>query len=233
MDDQSANPFDQIDPNEKEVGYAQTAPAQNAFDSIDPNAPEAPESSASGAFFRGAERSAIPALGSLPAIGAGAEAGAAAGATVGPIGAAVGGLVGGVAGGFLGSTALSSAQDWALSKLPDSWREAIGLDDRQEKIDAAAHGTASFIGGLAPYALTMKPGGWEKAVKDLPPNATAFQRIANNPVTARIFGGALMGGMELGQEVGEGEKPNWTRVAISTGFGLVWNTPTEFGKTLT
>src|SRR5208282_2113854 len=152
----STNVFDQIDPSEKEIGYAQPAPpAKNAFDSIDPNEPEAPESSATGAFARSAERGAIPAIGSLPAIGAGAEAGAALGTAVaGPVGAFIGGIGGGAFGGFLGSTALSSAQEWALSKLPDSWREAIGLDDRQEKIDQAAHGTASFIGGIAPYALS-------------------------------------------------------------------------------
>ena len=64
MDDQSPNPFDQIDPSEKDIGYAQPAPpAKNAFDSIDPNTPEAPESSATGSLFRGAERSAVPALG--------------------------------------------------------------------------------------------------------------------------------------------------------------------------
>src|ERR1039458_9570491 len=113
------------------------------------------DTSTLGAFGRGVERNIVPAIGSFPAIGAGAEAGAAVGAAVGgplaPITAPVGGLVGGIAGAYLGSTALSSAQHWALSKMPDSWREAIGMDDRQEKLDEGQHPGASFIGGLTPY----------------------------------------------------------------------------------
>lgn len=194
----------------------------------------APSTSATGAFFRGAERSAVPAIGSLPAIGAGAAAGAEAGAALAPftggLSVPVGGFLGGVAGGLGGSYALSKAQDWALSKLPDSWTEKLGLSDRQEKLDEKYHGVASFMGGLVPYAVTMRPGG--TATANLPENATALQRVLAHPLTSRVFSGAVMGGLELGQEAAHGEAPDWTKVAVSTGFGVVFNRPTRIGETL-
>ena len=184
------------------------------------------ESSATGAFARGAEKSAIPAIGSFPAIGVGAEVGLAVG---GPVGALVGGVAGGLGAGYL----LNKAQDWAVSKLPDGWKESIGMDDRQQQIDQEQHPTASFLGGLVPYAVTMRPGSILTKGPQLAENATGMQKIMANPVTARVFGGALMGGMELGQEEIQGDSPDWTKVGISTAFGLVFNHPTRIGETLT
>ena len=64
------------------------------------------------------------------------------------------------------------------------------------------HGTASFLGGLAPYAVTMRPGIAPKVA--LPENASALQRVLAHPATAHLFGGGLMGGMELGNEAVHG-----------------------------
>jgi len=55
----------------------------------------------------------------------------------------------------------------------------------------------------------------------------------SHPVTARVFGGGVMGGMELGQEAVGGEPTDWRKVAISTGFGVVFNRPTRIGETIT
>jgi hypothetical protein len=181
------------------------------------------ETSAAGAFVHGAERGVAPSIGSLPAIGYGAETGLALG---GPWGALAGGIVGGLGGGYV----IGKAQDWLLHQLPSSWTEAIGQDDRQQQLEQAQHPTASFLGGLAPYALTMRPGAIPRGA--VPDNATALQRIMANPVTARVFGGGLMGGMELGQEAVHGEVPDWTKIAISTGFGLVFNKPTRLGESI-
>jgi len=243
----SPNPFDQFDPDKRKVmpfpapasavpapagsstanPFAQFEPYPGALDNIVGFAkppPEPDESSATGAFARGAARSAAPALLSFPAIGAGAEAGFAVG---GPWGAVAGGVAGALGGGYL----LSKAQDYLLSKAPDSWKEAIGLDDRQQKLDQEQHPYASFLGGLAPYALTMKPTRLGKF--EPPENATALQRIRAHPATARVFGGAVMGGIELGQEAASGETPDWAKVAISTGFGVIFNKPRRFGESLT
>jgi len=90
-------------------------------------------SSTSGAFTRGAARGALPAAGGLAGAGAGAAYGAAAGALVPGLGETgiselVGGVAGGLIGGFGGSFAAEKAQDYGLSKLPDSWVESIGQD---------------------------------------------------------------------------------------------------------
>ena len=192
----------------------------------------APQGSSTGAFVRGAEKSVAPAIGSFPAIGAGAEVGAEAGAPFGPLGAAAGGLIGGAAAGFGASALIAKAQNWAIKQLPDSWQDKLGLSDRQEQIDEGEHPTASFLGGLVPYALTLRPGGFGAAA-DLPENATALQRILAHPATARLFGGAAMGGMELGQEKAEDPNISWPKVAIATAFGMVFNRPTRFGERIT
>ena len=143
----------------------------------------------------------------------------------------LGTLIGGVAGGLGGSYLLSKAQDYGLRKLPDSWRDALGQSDAQRRADEEKHGTASFIGGLAPYVLTMRPGGISRVA--LPDNATALQRIMADPITARLFGGGVMGGLELGQEAAEGQPLDWQKGAIATGFGVVFNKPYGIGERLT
>lgn len=237
----SPNPLDQA--GRRENRFEQFDPdkgSPNRFDKFNPfpeeeisGATKAPsETSATGAFRRGLTKSILPTLGSFPAMAAGAELGAAAGAFGGPaapVTVPVGGVLGALAGGFLGATAIEKAQSWALSKLPDSWTEAIGMDERQAQLDEKEHGTASFIGGLMPFALTMRPGAIGR--KALPENATTYQKIMANPVTARVFGGAVMGGIELGQEVAHGDA-DWSKVAISTGFGVVFNKPTRLGERL-
>lgn len=196
-----------------------------------PKAIAAP-TSATGAFGRSAARGTAPAAGGLAAAGVGAETFGAIGTAVGgPVGGVVGGFAGGVAGMIAGGAAVAKAQDWALSKLPDSWREKIGMSDRQAQLDETDHPIASFLGGVAPYALTMSPLAVAK--KTLPENATALQRIMANPKTARLFGGTAMGGMELGQEAVEDPQISWPKVAISTGFGVVFNKPTRVGEAIT
>lgn len=228
----STNPFDELAQNDNQPmpvaspGMAQKP--QNEFDAIGPDLGEG--SSTTGAFGRAAARGALPAIGAFPAIGAGAELGATVGSVAGPIGTVAGGLVGGLAGGLVGGAAVSAAQDWAISKLPDSWQEALGQDDRQRKLDEQQHGTAAFLGGMLPTVLTMKPGIPSKV--PLRENATALERIMSYPATAAVFGGGVMGGMELGQELAHGEIPNWTHVAVATGVGVVFNRTTGFGERL-
>lgn len=232
------NPFADID---REAAAPAANDDDNPFRSMFPQGIAPGQSGTIGAFAAHAARGALPTAGGLVGAGAGAEAGgglgALAGAAGGPVGAglgaAAGGLVGGIAGFFGGSSAVEGAQDWALRQLPDSWAEAIGQSDREQRLQEQQHPIASFLGGLAPYAITMSPGGLAKSAAKLPANATSFQRIMANPITARLFGGAAMGGMELGQEEYSGQTPSWAKVGIATGFGLVFNKPTQFGEYLT
>lgn len=189
------------------------------------------EVSTAGAFGRGAAKATLPAAASLVGAGAGGAAvvagAAAAGTTVGPWGTLAGAVVGGLAAGYGGSV----LQQWTLSKLPDSWVEAIGMSDRQQRLDEAQHGTAAFIGGLVPYTIAMRPGSQSLMV--LPENATAIQKIMSSKATAAVFGGAVNGGMEVAQEYVTKGEVDWTHAAIATGFGMVWNQPTRLGQALT
>jgi hypothetical protein len=233
------DPFAQLDSSAPLGATAKQAASSDPFADLDSSQPlTTPEStSATGAFAREAVRGTAPALGSIPAMGAGAEFGGAIGGVLGgPLAeftAPAGALIGGAAGAIGGAALVGKMQDYALKMVPDSWRDALGLSDRQQKLDEGEHPVASFLGGVAPYALTMRPGTTPKI--KLPENATALQRIMANPTTARLFGGAAMGGMQLGQEAvsDEGEGINWNRVAIATGFGLVFNRPTGFGERIT
>lgn len=238
----SDNVFDQVNPDkvgalqmpQTQAAAATPAPEANPFDAVDPDKVGdlgASKSSATGAFARSAAENVVPAAGGLAAAGAGAELGAAGGALVGgPAGALVGSVVGGGAAAYLGASAVQKAQEWALSKLPDDWKESI---NSQQAADQAEHPTASFLGGLVPYAVTLRPGGFGGATADLPENATAFQRLMAHPVTSRLFGGAVMGGMQVAQDVEAGHGPNWTNDALATGFGMIFNKPTRFGEAVT
>lgn len=226
----SVNVFDQLGGNDVAPAAINNGQPPNPFDSVGPEI--VPQSSPLGAFGRAAMRGVLPSLGGLGAAGFGGEVGGLVGSAGGPWGRLIGTIGGAIGGGFAGSAAIEKAQEWALSKLPDSWVEALGQDDRQQRIDESQQPVASFLGGLAPYALSLTPGAIPKAA--LPANATAFQRIMANPITARVFGGTAMGGMELGQEEFGGEhRPDWTRVAIATGFGTIFNRPTKLGETIT
>ncbi len=219
------------------------APPDEAPDETNPLAQFGPKATSAtntpsslGAFTRGAVRGVIPAAGSLAGAGAGAAGGAALGELAFPPGGAIpGALIGGIAGalglGLGGSYAAARVQNYGLSKLPDTWVDAIGQSDAQQRLDEELAPKATMLGGLAPFLLTMRPG--LSAVAPLGENATPLQRLMANPVTARVIShgtsGAVMGGIELGQEAAEG-KVDWTNVAIATTFGLILNKPTKLGE---
>jgi hypothetical protein len=255
-----ANPnvFDQFDPDASSYGapkpppsapVAQPAAPSQPADAATPaptndNAPANPfdqfgdvgpsKTSAVGAFARGAEKGVLPAAGSLGGVGAGAEAGAFVGALGGPVGAGIGGIAGGLAGGYFGATAVQHAQEWAVKHLPDSWQDGIGFGDRQARLDEAQHSGLSFLGGLVPYTVTMSPSlAFRGAASELPENATALQRLLSHPTTAKLFGGALMGGMEAGNEKLSNEDLNWRKVAVATVFGTIFNRPNAIGEKVT
>ena len=209
-----------------------SAKGGNPFDSIGGDIAPAP-SYAQGLLHH-AERAAAPliagAVAAAPGVSAGAELGA-FGGPLAPVTIPVGGFVGGVAGSILGSGAVEKAQDFVLSKLPDSWVDALGQSERQQRLEELYQKDASMLGGIAPMALLARPGGFG-AVAKLAENSTAYQRLMANPVTSRLFGGAVQGGMELGQERVEGQQPDWTRAGTAFGFGMVFNQPTRFGEAL-
>ncbi len=190
--------------------------------------PVAPTGSFTGAVARGAVRGVTPAAGGL--VGAGE--GAALGALVPGLGeTGLSELVGGVIGGFAGAYGAGKTQDYALSKAPDSWVDALGQSDRQQRLDQEQHPYGSFFGGMVPFALTMTPFAAGGKAAELPENATNLRRLMANPATARVFGGAMMGGVELAQEEVQ-DRVDWGNVAIATGFGMVFNRPNPIGEAI-
>ena len=185
------------------------------------------EVSGFGAFARGAALSAAPSAGGMVGAAPGAELGAAVGsAAAGPIGTVVGGLAGGLGGYLLGSTAVGAAQDYLISKLPESWR-----DEFEEKSQAAAaeHPFGFWLGGLAPVAITGNP---LSAASELPANATAIERLMANPVTRRLLPAGLMGATEAFNENRAGEPVDPTKIALSTAAGLFFPGQNRIGQKL-
>lgn len=253
----NANIFDEFDPGINPPAAQPAVPSplpsdqsQNMFDEFDPDKQQSDDSGFSlGALTRSAVRSVLPAVAGFAAAGGGAEVGSEVGAGIGAgvgslgagagavpgaaIGGVAGGIIGGVGAGIVGSYAASTAQDYGLKALPDSWRDFLGQSEEQQQSDIKLHPLETFTGGLVPYLLTMSPFAGAAVLRSLPQNATAFQRIAANPVTGRLFSGAVMGGMELGNEAAQGQPPDWRNIAISTGFGVVFSRPNRLGERIT
>lgn len=203
---------------------ARAAPAPK--DENDPFAafPEADEPvSGAQAFGRSFGAGVLPAAGGI--LGA-AAAGGAYGAIGGPGGALAGAAVG-LVGGLAGSYGAERAQSYALHEMPDDWQEAIGQSDRDQRLSQEQHPYASFLGGLAPFALTLKP----TIVNRGPPNATNLEKLLSNPWAARAFSGGIMGGVQTAQDVYT-DQFDWRRSAIATGFGVVFANPNRLGQAI-
>src|SRR5579885_3167205 len=228
----TGNPFAAIDAQD---GFRPAPPAKNPFAAMDAEesfAP-APATSAVGAAIHHAGTSVLPTLGALPAIGRGAAIGAEIGAFGGPfdwITVPAGTISGAVAGGMIAGGAIDWLQQKALAALPDTWQQALGIDQHQRELEEQRNPYASFVGELAPQVIAFRPGGWATAA--LPETASAWQRVMGHPASAHLLGGVLQGGLELGHQYVAGQSPDWSKVAIATGFGVVFNEPTRIGERL-
>jgi hypothetical protein len=261
-------------PNDPNFKYVAPKPQGKPFKieliDGDPNAPgfkynAAPKiapSSAGGAALRSAGGNVAPALGGAAGFGAGFATGgiltapAEAIPIAGPAINLIGAFGGGLAGAFGGSSAVGYLQDKLLSVLPKSVVKALGQDDAQRQADQARHPIASFIGGLAPSALTMRPNvsgllsfarggsravstatdGAAQAARALPPPAMTFPQRFGNMLASpggRVGIGATVGGAtEAGREVARGEDLSPAKIGLATAFGGVFNTPTALGNKL-
>lgn len=168
-------------------------------------------------FFRSAGAAAVPAIGSLPAMAAGAKLGVAGGLALapftGPLAPAmpvIGGFVGAGLGGLGGGYVIGQVQEWLLSKLPDDIVAAMGMSPEARWAGAKLHPTASFLGGMAPFALTFKPTG-----------AKALERGVSAAADA---------GFETGQQLLTEDQVNWQHVVFAALFGATFATPNRFGQ---
>lgn len=170
-------------------------------------------SQSAGAFMRSAGRSTAPAIGSLPAMGAGAGLGGAAGTAIFPgIGTAIGAIGGAIAGGIGGAYGVSLLQDWVISQMPEAMIKGSIFDPEVIQRDQAQNPMASFLGSQAPFVLTMKP------------NAAS---IGTRAVSA---GGNV--GLEAGQELWQEGTVDPTKLAIAAGIGATFANPNIVGSKL-
>lgn len=168
------------------------------------------ESSAGGAFYRGAKGSVLPAAGGLAGAGAGAGLGLMAAPATGPaapIAAIAFPIIGGIAGGFAGAAAVKKAQDMIADVF------GLGDSDAQKQADAVQHPVASFMGELAP-------------------NVAAFRPQGGLMIAGRLFGAGLQGGIEAGQEYATDGKIDPVKTGIAAAFGSIFTKPTAVGEAL-
>lgn len=152
----------------------------------------------------GAARSTLPALGGLAAAGPGFAIGAAIGGPLAP----VTGLAGAVGGAILGGKVVNQVQDWVLSKL--------GLLNTADEYSQAAeeqHPIASFAGSLVPAFAGSAP-------------------VKGAQLLARGFSAAAQGGLEAGQEWGQGDDIDPTKIALAAGAGAVLPGQNRLGNAL-
>ena len=215
-DDASPNPFDKFNadspyyqgaeagapPADAGPRVAPSAPppqpvsSGNPFDKFNADSPayqgaqpQEPQTTASGALAAHAALGVAPTAASIVGAAAG---GALLGSGEGIMGGPVGMIVGGIGGALVAGYAASKVQDYAIDALPDSYKDPLTKTlAAQEK----QHPTASFVGGLVPFALTMSPAAGGRA---LAANATNLERLMASPVTERLFSGAIAGGQQLG-----------------------------------
>jgi hypothetical protein len=184
-----------------------------------------PESSAVGAFTRGAVRGILPAAAGI----IGGSAAAVPGSIAGPVGSFAAGLAGGAA----AAGATSAAQETFLRAHPDL-SNTLGLGKKQSRADETQHPYASFIGNIAPNMAALRPtGALFKSAKGL--TEEAAKKLAAEKTAAAVtgaVGAGVGGGMEAGQQAFGEEPMDWTKVGLATAAGALGQKETAVGKRL-
>jgi len=204
-------------------------------------APEEPSSSTLGAFARGAEQGALPAVGGGVGFRIGSNLGARAGALAGAlipiagetgipeaIGGGLGWLAGGVGGAYLGGEETAKLQQKMFDALPEGVQKQLGLTKEQQQADIKEHKYAAEAGQLAPNLALLRPGKIPPQV--LREGATAVERFLATPAGARATGAAFMGGQTAGTEYAQQGTIDPYDVAMAAGLGAISNKPTKLGR---
>lgn len=148
----------------------------------------------------------LPTAGGLAGAATAAELSAPIAPFFGPAAPAVP-VVAGLAGYFGGAYLTGKAQEGAL--------DATGLNDTaQRQANEEAHPIASFVGDVAPAALTMSPGSLSDAL------------------ASRVLSLGIMATTEGVQEKLSGEDLDPGKIAIAGGMGAVLNRPNAVGEAI-
>lgn len=171
------------------------------------------QTTATGAFARGAARSATPTAAAVAAFTPGFAAGSQLGQQFGPysrIASPVLGVGGGIAASMAAGYAASKTQDKITEMVPESLKERLGFGNKVAAADHKQHPLASFAGEVAPQAAFMRPG----AVGALP----------------AVTGGVLGAGGEGVREAVSGEHLSPEKIAMAGIAGATLQKPTALGR---
>jgi hypothetical protein len=196
------------------------------------------EPSATGAFLRGAERSALPAVAGMAGMGVGEIAGP----------------VGGLALGFGAASGAEAVQEKFLEAHPNV-AKFLGQDPESRKADIEAHPWAANIGEIVPNVPMMaRPsreafGSLSKATKDLLESAAGkapealsvaekealheadrLKQIRINALKTSAGGAAIMGGINTAQQLLGSQPFDYTSLLESAGVGALGTKETRLGK---
>jgi hypothetical protein len=182
------------------------------------------------AALTSAAASTIPSLGGVAGAIPGAKAGAAIGAFGGPVGATVGGVIGALTGGFGGSYLTGKAQEAALERYAPEAIEQIARAQEEQP-------GASFVGGLAPTALTMRPStqGLSGLLRPTVRGKTIREAITSPEFVAPASNVAVnvaQAGASQALNVARGGEFSLPEFATEAAVGTLFNRPTRLGRKL-
>jgi len=182
------------------------------------------------AALTSAAASTVPSLGGVAGAIPGAELGATLLAPLGPVGMFAGGVIGGLAGAFGGSYLTQKAQQAALEKYAPSALEEVARAQEEQP-------GASFVGGLAPTALTMRPStqGLSGLLRPTVRGTTIREAITKPEFIAPASNVAInVGQAGAGQaiNVARGGEFSFPEFATEAAVGTLFNRPTRLGRRL-
>jgi len=182
------------------------------------------------AALTSAAASTVPSLGGVAGAIPGAELGATLLAPLGPVGMFAGGAIGGLAGAFGGSYLTQKAQQAALEKYAPSALEEVARAQEEQP-------GASFVGGLAPTALTMRPStqGLSGLLRPTVRGTTIREAITKPEFIAPASNVAInVGQAGAGQaiNVARGGEFSFPEFATEAAVGTLFNRPTRLGRRL-
>jgi len=132
-------------------------------------------------------------------------------------------LIAGLGGGYIGG----KGEEAAYPMTPER--------EQQRQLDEQAHPVASYLGGMAPMVVTMKPGvsTFGKAIGPLGRVATEAEQAAMTAARVNIGAGAGIGaGLSAGLSAAQGQPIDPLHVIGDGLVGAVFNEHNRFGKML-
>jgi hypothetical protein len=183
------------------------------------------------AALTSAAASTLPSLGGLAAAVPGMKVGAIAGAPFGgPVGSAIGSVIGGMVTGFGGSYLTGKAQEAALERYAPEAIEQIARAQEEQPV-------ASFVGGVAPTALTMRPTtqGLSGLLRPTVRGTTLREAVTRPEFVApasNVAANVAQSAAGQALKVAQGGEFSPTEFAAETAIGTLFNRPTRLGRKL-